>query len=72
MLVYKSADISDADLLITRDREQETGVGSLSDCVGFLFQLCARALNGIPQCRCRWQMKALRDYCSGRRIGGRA
>ena len=31
------------------------------------------AVNGAPgitQCRCRWQVKALRDYCSGRRIGG--
>ncbi len=28
--------------------------------------------NGIAQCRCRWQIKALRDFCSGRRIGGSA
>ena len=35
-------------------------------------RLCAcgrpvAAQRGIPQCRCRWQRKALRDYCSGRR-----
>ena len=46
--------------------------GSLARVVTLHLQMCARTQNGIPQCRCRWQMKALRDYCSGRRIGGAA